>query len=116
MRHSKNRETTFPKKIIAKAQKMVDEETLFYAAEAALQKAVENKDVKTEKFLRRVFGAYVRLIAKQGTDADQWHSMNNAAGYAIGALTPGEPDIVTPPETEIEPVPRKPPAEDDPFL
>jgi len=64
----------------------------------------------------KVFGAYVRLIAKQGTDADQWHSMNNAAGYAIGALTPGEPDIVTPPETEIEPVPRKPPAEDDPFL
>jgi hypothetical protein len=90
-------EPRFPKRAMDKARKIEDDSRLFKAAEDALQKAIDDKDEKAEKFCRQVFGAFAHILNTRGTgdDGDTW---NTATMYSIpggGGLNPRyDPDPV----------------------
>lgn len=92
-------EPKFPARAMAKAQKIAAHSELFNAAADSLKQSVSDKNAKTEKFWRQVFGAYAHLIVKRGADDTTWHLMNTAAGYAQNFMTPGEVTPQAPPGT-----------------
>jgi len=60
------------------------------AAEDALRTAISTKDKKTERFWRKVFGVYAKMLAGPG-NSNLAHLWNQASNYELGASNPPEP-------------------------
>ena len=71
-----------------RARKIGADPEAFNVAGNNLHRAIEVGNQQTEKFWRRVFGAYAHIIARRGADDTTWHLMNTAAGYAEGMMSP----------------------------
>ena len=94
----KPEEPNFPKRAMERAKKIDGPEAFNFAADH-LQRAVGSGNQQTEKFWRKVFGAYAHIIAKRGADDTTWHLMNTAADYEQDG-TPGQISRQMTPEEE----------------
>jgi hypothetical protein len=84
----------FPKRAMAKAERICADFWLFHAAEDALQKAVDEGSARSETYWRNVFGAFAHIVLKRPVEDNPWHLFNTAALYAYGGDNPRpEPDI-----------------------
>jgi len=85
---------SFPKRATAKAEKICVDFRLFHAAEASLQRAVDEKNVRSEIYWRKVFGAFAHIVLKRPVEDNPWHLYNTAGLYAYGGDNPRpEPDV-----------------------
>ena len=85
----------FPKRALAKAEKMCRDFSLFPKAADALQKAVDRKNPRSEMYWRKVFSAFAYLAFRRQRYMTEspWHIANTAALYAYGGDNPRyEPD------------------------
>jgi hypothetical protein len=64
----------------------ISDANAFNVAGNNLHRAITAKNPQTERFWRKVFGAYAHIIAKRGADDTTWHLMNTASGYADGMM------------------------------
>ena len=99
----KNPTLKFPKRAMAKAEKICRDFALFSKAADALQKAVDRKNGRSEMYWRKVFGAFAHIALKRQRwmKEDPWHFYNTAALYAYGGDNPRyEPDPTQEEETE----------------
>jgi hypothetical protein len=84
----------FPNRAMAKAEKICRDFWLFHAAEDSLQRAVDEKNARSEMYWRKVFGAFAHIVLKRPVEDNPWHLYNTAALYASGGDNPRpEPDI-----------------------
>ena len=85
-----NPKPKFPKRALAKAEKICRDFSLFAKAEDALQAAVDTKNARSELYWRNVFGAFCRIAFKRQRwmTESPWHLANTAAMYAYGGDNP----------------------------
>ena len=91
-----NPKRKFPKRAMAKAEKMCRDFLLFPKAADALQEAVDRKNARSEMYWRNVFGAFSWLAFRRQRCMTEspWHLANTAAMYAFGGDNPRpEPDV-----------------------
>ena len=90
-----NPKLRFPKRAMAKAEKMCRDFLRFPKAADALQGAVDRKNARSEMYWRNVFGAFSWLAFRRQRwmTESPWHLANTAAMYAYGGDNPRpEPD------------------------
>lgn len=86
----------FPKRALAKAEKMCRDFSLFPKAADALQRAVDQKNARSEMYWRKVFDAFAHLAFRRQRYMTEspWHLVNTAVLYAYGGDNPRyEPDL-----------------------
>jgi hypothetical protein len=84
----------YPKRAMAKAENICMDFGLFHAAEDSLQRAVDEKNARSEMYWRKVFGAFAHIVLKRPVEDNPWHLYNTAALYAYGGHNPRpEPDV-----------------------
>jgi hypothetical protein len=69
-------EPKYPKRAVERARKISDANA-FNLAGNNLRRAISAKNAQTERFWRKVFGAYAHIIAKRGADDITWHLMEH---------------------------------------
>jgi hypothetical protein len=86
---------------MARAEKMCRDFSLFPKAEDGLQRAVDQKNARSEMYWRKVFGAFAQIVLKRRVKENPWHVYNTAAMYAYGGDNPRyEPDLEQERESE----------------
>lgn len=80
----------FPKRALAKAEKICRDFSLFPKAADALQRAVDLKNARSEMYWRKVLGAFAYLAFRRQRYMTEspWHIANTAALYAYGGDNP----------------------------
>jgi hypothetical protein len=118
-----NPKRKFPKRAMAKAEKMCRDFLRFPKAADALQGAVDRKNSRSEMYWRNVFGAFSWLAFRRQRwmTESPWHLANTAAMYAYGGDNP-RPELDAEGERENEeynrmrreaPYPKSDPVEGD---
>ena len=96
MHLKQNSKLKFPKRAMKRAERICRNFLRFNDAADALQKAVDEKNPRSEMYWRNVFGAFssIAFRRQRWMTESPWHLAHTAAMYAYGGDNPRwEPDV-----------------------